>query len=325
MKKVMFLVALFLMVLPLGANAQTLKGDVDGNGKVTISDVTVLIDYLLTQDASTIDLLNADLDDDGTVGIADVVELIDVILRMQPEPQNIETITLGDVSFNMVLVEGGTFLMGATEEQEINQLWYPHCYPVHEVTLSSFSIGETEVTQALWVAVMGSNPSYFNDDLTRPVEQVTWNDCQTFINKLNQLTGKTFRLPTEAEWEFAARGGNESVGYRYSGSNDIDAVAWTADNSESTTHPVRLKAPNELGLYDMTGNIQEFCQDWYGFDYYSVSPTINPTGPTSGDRRIKRGGGFWDSVGDGQIFAVANRSMSYDTYSFRHTGLRLAL
>ncbi|MBQ6167926.1 MAG: SUMF1/EgtB/PvdO family nonheme iron enzyme [Muribaculaceae bacterium] len=326
MKKGLFLLVLFLMALPSVASDDVLKGDVDGDGKVNISDVSALIDYVLTRDATTIDLLNADVDDDGEIGIADVADLIDLILQIEPEPQeSIETITIGDVTFNMVLVEGGTFEMGATPEQEIDSRYYPHCYPVHEVTLSSYSIGQTEVTQALWVAVMGSNPSYFSDDLSCPVEQVTWYDCKSFIAKLNELTGKTFRLPTEAEWEFAARGGNKSMGYRFSGSNDLDAVAWTGDNAEGMTHPVGQKAPNELGLNDMTGNVIEFCQDWYGYDYYSISPSINPTGPTSGDRRIKRGGGFWDNSYNGAGFAVAMRNYSDQTYSFRHTGLRLAL
>ena len=154
------------------------------------------------------------------------------------------------VSFEMARVEGGTFRMGATSEQEDEA--DSDETPVHSVTLSGYYIGKTEVTQALWQAVMGSNPSRFKgSDL--PVECVSWNDCQEFIKKLNRLTGRNFRLPTEAEWEFACRGGNNSRGYKYSGSNDIDNVAWYWDNSGEKTHPVGTKAPNELGIYDMSG------------------------------------------------------------------------
>ena len=241
-----------------------------------------------------------------------------------------ETFTVNGVSFNMVGIEGGTFTMGATDEQGIPEEFYGFalysmCFPTHQVTLSSYSIGETEVTQELWAAVMGNNPSYFADDLTRPVEQVSWIDCQTFIAKLNQLTGKTFRFLTEAEWEFAARGGNKSMGYQYSGSNNIDEVAWYEGNSENSTHPVGLKSPNELGLYDMTGNVMEWCQDWYGMDYYSVSPLTNPTGPSAGNKRIVRGGSFYDIINKGFEFAVALRNFMSPTNSFRHTGLRLAM
>ncbi|MBQ0015371.1 MAG: formylglycine-generating enzyme family protein, partial [Bacteroidales bacterium] len=150
----------------------------------------------------------------------------------------------------MVEVSGGTFKMGATSEQG-SDAWNDE-KPVHNVTLSSYYIGLTEVTQELWQAVMGSNPSYFKG-LYRPVENVSWDDCQTFISRLNSLTGKNFRLPTEAEWEFAARGGTKSRGYKYSGSNTLDDVAWHVGNSGDKTHDVGTKAPNELGIYDMSG------------------------------------------------------------------------
>ena len=164
--------------------------------------------------------------------------------------------------------------------------------PVHEVTLSSYMIGETEVTQELWGAVMGSNNSRFQD-ANLPVDQVSWDDCQEFVKKLNAMTGKNFRLPTEAEWEFAARGGNVSQGYRYCGSNDLDAVAWywansgdkpltdDEDSEENNlrTHEVKTKLPNELGIYDMSGNVYEWCQDYYQLDYYASSPSVNPKGP----------------------------------------------
>ena len=206
---------------------------------------------------------------------------------------NGDKFTVNGVSFEMVLVEGGTFRMGATSEQEVEAK--SNEKPVHSVTLSSYYIGKTEVTQALWQAVMGSNPSYFKGaDL--PVECVSWDDCQGFIKKLNSLTGRDFRLPTEAEWEFACRGGNNSRGYKYSGSNDIDNVAWYDGNSGDQTHPVGTKASNELGIYDMSGNVWEWCSDWYA-DYTSHSQT-NPKGPRSGSDRVNRGGSWYGNAGD---------------------------
>ena len=187
----------------------------------------------------------------------------------------------------MMYVKGGTFTMGATSEQGSEA--DSDEKPTHSVTLSSFYICKYEVTQALWKAVMGSNPSSFKGD-NLPVETVSWDDCQTFIRKLNAMTGKNFRLPTEAEWEFAARGGNNSRGYKYAGSNNIETVAWYDDNSGSKTHVVGTKSPNELGIYDMSGNVLEWCQDWKG-SYSSASQT-NPTGASSGSYRVLRGGGW---------------------------------
>ena len=197
----------------------------------------------------------------------------------------------------MVYVEGGTFTMGASADDSEADVWEK---PAHRVTVSSFYIGKYEVTQAQWKAVMGTNPSLFKGD-NLPVEQVSWNDVQEFIRKLNAQTGKTYRLPTEAEWEFAARGGNSSRGYKYSGSNDIGSVAWYKSNSNSQTHPVGTKAPNELGIYDMTGNVWEWCSDWYSSSYYSNSPSTNPKGPTSGSRRVLRGGSWFSSAGDCRV------------------------
>ena len=201
---------------------------------------------------------------------------------------NVKTFYANGVSFEMVEVSGGTFRMGATSEQGIDA--YSDEKPVHSVTLSGYYIGKTEVTQALWKAVMGSNPSCFKGD-NLPVEYVSWDDCQEFIRKLNSLTGQNFRLPTEAEWEFACRGGNNSRGYKYSGSNYIDNVAWYDGISGDKTHPVATKLPNELGIYDMSGNVWEWCADWYG-DYSSGAQT-NPKGPYGGSYRVGRGGS-WD-------------------------------
>jgi formylglycine-generating enzyme required for sulfatase activity len=190
-------------------------------------------------------------------------------------------------SIEMVLVQGGTFQMGSATG-------YGNEEPVHAVTVSSYYIAKTEVTQKQWRDVMGSSPSYFKgDDL--PVEQVSWNDVQSFITKLNQQTGKNYRLPTEAEWEFAARGGNSSKGYTYSGSNTIGDVAWYYDNNGNQTPPVGTKAANEQGLYDMSGNVWEWCSDFY--DMYDSSGTAsNPQGPASGSDRVLRGGGWTNSA-----------------------------
>ena len=195
------------------------------------------------------------------------------------------------ICIEMVKVEGGTFMMGATSEMKNP---YDDEKPVHQVTLTNdYYMGKYEVTQALWQVVMGKNPSYFKGD-NLPVNYVRWKDCQRFISKLNSMTGRKFRLPTEAEWEYAARGGKKSRGYQYSGSSNISDVAWYDGNSGDKTHPVGTKQANELGIYDMTGNVLEWCQDWYG-SYYSSSQT-NPTGATSGSRHVNRGGSWAKNV-----------------------------
>ena len=229
-------------------------------------------------------------------------------------------LTVNGIKYNMVRVEGCTFRMGATSEQDCDA--YDIEEPVHSVTLSSYYIGKTEVTQALWKAVMGSSPSDTStlkvDNL--PVERVSWNDCQEFIRKLNALTGQNFRLPTEAEWEFACRGGNNSRGYKYSGSNYIDNVAWYWDNSGKKTHPVATKLPNELGIYDMSGNVWEWCSDWY--DKYSSGAQANPKGPESGSCRVFRGGGWGSYAG---YCRSSNRGYNTPTHRHDRLGLRLAL
>ena len=220
---------------------------------------------------------------------------------------------LGDIE--MVYVKGGTFTMGATAEQRSDA--DDDEKPTHSVTLSDYYIGKYEVTQAQWRAIMGSNPSHFTGD-NNPVEQVSWEDVQKFIKKLNKKTGKKFRLPTEAEWEYAARGGNKSKGYKYSGSNNISEVAWYDDiSSNMHTHPVGQKSPNELGIYDMSGNVYEWCQDWSGS--YSSSSQTNPTGPSSGYSRVLRSG-EWSLLAE--FCRVSDRNHGHpgtrsDLYGFR--------
>ena len=215
---------------------------------------------------------------------------------------------------NMVHVDGGTFMMGrktkwyeASDEEE------------HQVTLSSFSINKYEVTQEEWEAVMGNNPSNFMG-AKLPVEQVSWDDCQVFISKLNELTGMSFRLPSEAEWEYSARGGNNNSGCVYAGSNDLNEVAWFDRNSEGKSHEIGLKLPNELGLFDMCGNIREWCQDWYGD--YSALEQKNPQGPSSGNLKVIRGGG-WDS--SKEYCLLSSRDRCSPNYRNAKFGLRLAL
>ena len=229
---------------------------------------------------------------------------------------NIITIRVGNVSFNMVRVDGGTFMMGATSEQG-SDAWHDEM-PTHSVTLSTYDIGETEVTQKLWQEVMGSNPSSFKGSRL-PVEMVSWEDCQDFIRRLNQRTGKNFRLPTEAEWEYAARGGRKSFGAKYAGGSSVDDVAWYISNSGCKTHPVAQKRANELGLYDMSGNVREWCQDYY--DTYPSSSQTNPTGPSSGEYRMLRGGGWDNQAGH---CSVSRRFCNAPSRRFDNLGLRLA-
>jgi formylglycine-generating enzyme required for sulfatase activity len=217
----------------------------------------------------------------------------------------------------MVFVEGGTFTMGCTDG-DCN----PNELPTHQITLNSFKIAKYPITQKQWVAIMGNNPSHnMGDNL--PVENVNWSDAQEFIRRLNDSTGKQYRLATEAEWEYAARGGNKSQGYNYSGSNDIDAVAWYMDNSGSQIRPVGTKTPNELGIYDMSGNVWEWCSDWYEPNYYTISPQNNPQGPASSsyNYRIGRGG---DSKGITQNCRVALRGTCNPSYRKNDLGFRLA-
>ena len=276
-----------MSVVALNSSAQYLRGDADEDGSVGISDVTALIDYLLSG---------------SWPGEGDA-------------PQT-KVVTVNGVSFTMVEVKGGTFMMGATQEQGSDADEYE--YPVHQVTLSSYYIGQTEVTKELWQAVMGDT---YSGDLTRPITLVSWGRCQEFITALNAMTGLNFRMPTEAEWEFAARGGNKSKGYKYSGSNRITDVAWYNGNNSGATHPVATKAPNELGIYDMSGNAREWCADISGD--YSSDPQVDPLGPDQGGYwRILRGGGFDEGAKNCRV----SYRIGFDSGNYTGSvGLRLAL
>ena len=294
---------------------------------------------------------------DGTTANYSTSDMKDFAPYGYPKEVKTETFNVKGVSFTMVAVEGGTFTMGATSEQESDA--NSDEYPTHQVTLSSFCIGQTEVTQALWKAVMGYSPlqltnypwgtTYYASSRSTtsigieassrsteptsidldsrftqvgdnyPAYYISWDDCQAFLKRLSELTGRTFRMPTEAEWEYAARGGKKSKGYKYAGSNTVSDVAWCA--SESFTHnEVAAKQPNELGLYDMSGNVWEWCSDWYGS--YSSQAQTNPTGPETGQWRICRGGA------SGNIESACRIAFRYGyTYFFRDgfVGLRLVI
>lgn len=222
--------------------------------------------------------------------------------------------------YDMVLVDGGVFRMGATSEQGDHISLDEK--PAHRVKIKSFYMGRYEVTQAQWKAVMKDNPSFFRGDKNLPVEKVSWNDVQIFIQKVNEKTGKKYRLPTEAEWEYAARGGNKCGGYKFSGSNYIDEIAWCNKNSEEKTHPVgTVSYHNELGIYDMCGNVAEWCGDWYGL-YTEKGPDENPTGPKNGRVRVVRGGA-WNYYPD--ECRVAKRYNAYPGVRLREIGFRLVL
>jgi formylglycine-generating enzyme required for sulfatase activity len=226
---------------------------------------------------------------------------------LKTSPKSKTHFTVNGVSFDMVEVEGGSFLMGSDDEEASGME-----KPVHSETVSTFRMGKTVVTQALWWAVMENSPSYHNgDDL--PVVSVSWNDCRTFISKLNSLTGENFRLPTEAEWEYAARGGNKSRGYKYSGSDSIDEVAWYRDNSGRELHPVGTKSPNELGIYDMNGNVMEWTSDLWCDDYNSSRESSN---------RVCRGG-TWGSYA--RDCRVSVRCYDDPSHAYHSLGFRLAL
>ena len=286
---------------PAGRTPLDLKNIVTGSHTISISKAgynTYTQSVVITESKTT--TLNATLTKQAATTIT---------------PTPTATSNIGNIE--MIFVKGGTFTMGATAEQGSDAFDFEK--PTHSVTVSDFYIGKYEVTQAQWRAVMGSNPSCFKGD-NLPVENVSWNDVQEFITKLNAQTGKKYRLPTEAEWEYAARGGNQSKGYKYSGSNSISNIAWYDANSNKMTHIVGQKSPNELGIYDMSGNVWEWCQDWYGS--YSSSSQTNPTGPSSGSYRVLRGGCWYTFAG---ICRVSNLTYYNPDYRSRCYGFRLAL
>ena len=302
--------ALMVSALPMSAN----EWDVNGDGHITSADVTAIYDHLLNNDMTYAESAY-DVDGDGHITSADITAVYDVILNGMPS--NITQYTVNGVTFAMVNVEGGTFTMGAdASDSNANE----DEFPSHQVTVSSFAIGQTEVTQELWLAVMGWNYSGHGGNMQYPVEYVNYEMCQNFIAKLNEMTGKNFRLPTEAEWEFAARGGNESQGYIYAGGNIIGDVAWYEDNSDNETHVVATKAPNELGIYDMSGNVWEWCSDWYGD--YSAEAQTNPTGPASGDEKVMRGASW---CGSAKKCRITKRFKASTGFGDDDIGLRLAL
>ncbi len=222
-----------------------------------------------------------------------VIKIKEIAIEKEEEKSNI-------IQPEMIYVEGGSFT-----RYSYNSFGFGK--KEHVITLDSFYIGKYPITQKEWTSIMGNNPSHFKGD-NLPIENVSWDDAQQFIKKLNQKTGKNYRLPTEAEWEYAARGGNKSKGYTYAGSNNIDEVAWYSSNSNNKTHEVGTKRPNELGIYDMSGNVWEWCNDWYDENYYRNSPSNNPKGPGSGTYRVLRGGS-WDFNDYG------SRSVDRDRYN----------
>lgn len=229
---------------------------------------------------------------------------------------------LKQIAANMVLVETGTFSMGCTAEQGKDCTHWEK--PEHLVMVSSFYIGRFDVTQAEWDAIMGkdNNLSMHKNCPKCPVDDVSWHDAVEFTNRLNQLTGKKYRLPTEAEWEYAARGGNKSKGYKYAGSNDPDRVEWYDGNSKDTTHPVGYLQPNELGLFDMNGNVWQWCSDWYDERYYLTRPAYNPKGPDRGTTKVIRGGSW---VNFARVCRVSYRIGTLPSKRFRNDGFRLAM
>lgn len=332
---------IFLIFFPVFCSAQSVS-----NVTARQEDNTVVVSYHLDKDAdisvccstdggktfsTALKAVSGDVGPDVKAGdrsiVWDVLSEMDrlvttgLVFMVVPGGMDISFSVKG-VPFNMVYVKGGTFGMGATREQgkavEKNEL------PAHTVTLKGFHIGQTEVTQALWEAVMGTNPSG-SKAADCPVETVSWDDCQMFIRKLNKLLekelyGKKFAMPTEAQWEFAARGGEAVSKNKFSGSSSAGSVSWNASNSGGKARPVAEKQPNSLGLYDMSGNVWEFCSDRYG--NYPATEQENPAGASSGMYRVRRGGSFSSESSDCR---VSRRMSCAQNVRDRSVGLRLAL
>ena len=239
--------------------------------------------------------------------------------NMIPDSLQVLHFEVNGVLFDMQRVEGGVFMMGGTREQHRESISTD--LPVHTIALDAYYMGRTEVTQALWKAVM---PEWvFVEDMNLPnfpMCYVSWYDCQEFVRRLDSITGLPFRLPTEAEWEFAARGGNKSLGYRFAGSNSTEQVSWGLSNSGFRRHEVGRKLPNELGLYDMTGNVSEWCADWYGPYYIGTEP--NPLGAQDGKNKVYRGSSF-DNCKENSY--ISHRYSTDPLESNSYCGLRLAL
>jgi len=333
----------FLFIIALSYQGETLALVIIG--LITAVCMIIMFRYLKKLENSDSELEDGETQRNfmrWTIGMISAVSVIVVLFVIFQEIKpyyttNVEKngdgdyeISIGNVNFTMKCVMGGTFTMGCTSEQDDDGI--DDCgddeKPSHQVTLSNYWIGETEVTQVLWKAVMHSVPtgwdrwnSYDGKGNDYPAYNISWDDCQEFIRKLNQLTGKTFRLPTEAEWEYAARGGNKSRGYKYAGSNNINDVAWCGENGDYKIHTVKTQQPNELGLYDMSGNVNEWCSDWYG-NYSSTSQT-DPSGPSTGSLRVLRGGGSWGST-DSQC-SVSSRDSNLPSENYKVCGLRLVL
>ena len=290
-----------------------INADVNNDGTVDYHDVNELTGALLKNDKRP----EYDVNKDGRVDIGDLADTIDASLNLTPAWDG--KTTVNGVSFRMIPVKHGTFTMGspATETGSgTNER------PQHQVTITKdYWIGETQVTQDLWLLVMGNNPSANKALYTQhPVENVSWVDCQAFIAKLNEITGKKFRLPTEAEWEFAARGGTLSKGFIFAGSNTPKDVAWYSSNSNGKTQPVATKQPNELGIYDMSGNVSEWVHDIYGA--YPATEQTDPTGPATGKFKVYRNGSFQDVAKECRN---ARRYPAETTYKQPFLGLRLAI
>ena len=236
-----------------------------------------------------------------------------------PDSLQVLRIQVGKLAFDMQKIEGGLFIMGGTPEQH-NEVISTDL-PTHTVSLHTYYIGTTEVTQDLWQAIM---PEWYISDEwnipNQPITDITWYDCQEFIRRLNNITGLPFRLPTEAEWEFAARGGNISRGYRFAGGNKIEDVSWGLSNAGFRKHNVGERKPNELGLYDMTGNVSEWCSDWYGMYYLGTEP--NPQGAKEGELKVVRGGSF-DNCKDNSY--LSRREYYNPNEAMNYCGFRLAL
>lgn len=316
-----FLLTAVLLVLTLTAAAATQRGDTNRDGVVNMDDLSFLINFLLT---NTVDACDnpCDVNMDGQANMDDLSEMINFMLTNQWSNEPLvatEVITVNGVSFTMVYVKAGKFTMGATDEQLDDA--QPDEYPAHEVTLTfDYYIAQTEVTRELWNAVMGEKHGMVNGDLQCPITNVTRFECALFADYLTHLTGRVFRMPTEAEWEYAARGGKFTKGYKFAGSNDVSEVAWYTDGPGAGLHPVALKTANELGLYDMSGNAAEWCQDWF-VPYYS-EPEINPIGPESGQFNVYRGGSWTQPANECR---VASRFSLDPHKSNEGLGLRIVM